>query len=57
MFCKNKVFLRIKQNSQENTYVGVFFIDKVARLRSWGLQLYQKKKKKKSTQVFSSEFC
>ena len=55
MFCKNKVFLRIKQNSQENTYVGVFFIDKVARLRSWGLQLYQKKKKK--TQVFSSEFC
>ena len=46
-----KVFLKISQNSQENTCVGVSIL---INLHASGLQLYQKKET--TTQVFSCEF-
>ena len=39
VYCK-KVFLKISQNSQENTCTKVFFSIK---LQAWDLQLYQKR--------------
>ena len=47
-----KVFLKITQNSKENTCVRVFFFDKVASLRPATLL-----KKETLAQVFSCEFC
>ena len=46
-----KSILKISQNSQENTCVGVSFL---INLHASGLQLYQKKET--PTQVFSCEF-
>ena len=46
-----KVFLKIPQNSQENTCARVSFLIK---LQSGGLQIYQKEILK---QVYSCEFC
>ena len=37
VFCKKQMFLKISQNSQENTYVRVSFL---VRLQALGLQLY-----------------
>ena len=47
-----KVFLKVTQNSKENTCARVFFFDKVASLRPATLL-----KKETLAQVFSCEFC
>ena len=54
-----KVFLKISQNSQENTCARVYFLTK---LQTWGLHLYCAQacnfiKKYTLAQVFSCEFC
>ena len=46
-----KVFLKISQNSQENTCARVSFLIK---LQAWGLQLFEKET---LAQVLSCEFC
>ena len=46
----NKVFLKISQNSQENTCARVSFLIK---MQSWGLQLYSKRDSGTGT----CEFC
>ena len=51
MFYKKKVFVKLSQNSQENTCVEVSFLINV---QAWGLQLYLKRD---SDTVFSCEFC
>ena len=50
-FSVKKVFLKILQNLQENTCIGVSFLIK---LQASSLQLYLKET---PTQVFSCEFC
>ena len=45
------MFLKISQNSQENTCATVSFLIK---LQVWGQQVYQKET---LAQVFSGEFC
>ena len=47
-----KVFLKVTQNSKENTCARVFFFDKVASLRPATLL-----KTETLAQVFSCEFC
>ena len=47
-----KVFLKISQNSEENTYVGVSFFNKLASLRPATLF-----KTETPTHVFSFKFC
>ena len=51
---KKKVFLKILQNSQENTYVRVSFLTK---LQAWGLRATNFIKKETLAQFFSCEFC